>query len=140
MAIARFVTPLVFVAAFLVGCSSDDSTSEKQTLTPPAPAPEGTAPASPAWTPVTITVQGKGAVKSDDGAFFCAPSGTPDAGSCTLANWGVTIYEQNTIGWQFDHWEPSMSHDTTMYINSWTPAAVTAVFVQTAIVDAAYPE
>lgn len=140
MRIARFVTPLVFVSAFLVGCSSDDSSSEKKTLTPPTPAPEGTAPATPAWTPVTITIQGKGSVKSQDGSLFCAPAGTPDAGSCTLSHYGLTIYEENEIGWLFDHWEPSMSHDTSMYVNSWTSSSITAVFTPVTIVDAAFPE
>ncbi len=135
MRLSTTVATLLAIATFATACS------DASTTTPAKPAPATDAavsvPPEPALQgPITIIVKGKGTVAAIDGSFACTSDGTTTTGTCVPPHAGVAMYTAPVIEWGFDHWEPSMSADASMYINTWTPSPITAIFKKVSIPDA----
>jgi hypothetical protein len=119
-----FVTLTALMA--LTACSDGASTPAKQTYVPPDAAV--TVPKeNPPLPPILIVVKGNGEVATSDGEIDCKSDSK--AADCTPTHYGATLYAAGTLPWMFDHWEPSMSTDSSLYLASWTGGPITAVFV-----------
>ena len=126
----RSVTILFAIAMVLsvVACSDGNSAPpakhayevDSSVYVPPVP---------PAPGPVTFVVKGHGTVSASDLSFTCASDGVTDT-TCTAPHVGVTLYAEAALGWGFDHWDPSMSTDNSMYLESWTYSPETVVFTR----------
>ncbi len=128
----RVALALTLAAPFpitLAACSSGDpAPAAKRTYSPPDAAVT-VPPEAPGPSPVLVVIKGAGQVVNGDGTFECTPDAGADA--CTAALWDDTLYAAGYLPWKFDHWEPSMSTDTTIYLARWTGSPLTAVFVPT---------
>jgi hypothetical protein len=140
MTIHRIVTPLLCLSSVLYGCSSENPAPASTKLTPPVDQPITVPPEPAAPGPIQLVIQGQGTVGADDGSASCKSDGTTAPGTCTLPHPDVTLYAYRAYGWQFDRWEPSNSHDGSLYIGRAAPTTITAVFKPIVILDVNRPD
>ena len=119
---------LALLALSSAACS-DGGGATPAKLTPPPDAAVTVPPETPARSPITVVVKGHGHVAAIDGSLDCGESGGLDGGSCKATHYGTTLYAAAYLPWAFDHWEPSLSVNPSLQIESWTSDPVTAVFV-----------
>lgn len=141
----RFVmvalAPTLLVGALLVGCSSDAPSSGALTPFDSGSATIPEAGAGPS--PITVQVQGQGAVYSADahdvdgsleGQLACSPSSTPAQCAAPLR---TTLYAIASTGWVFSRWTTTGLADgidlgggaSSYSVGAWSPSPLIAVFV-----------
>jgi hypothetical protein len=129
----RFATVVCSVTIIMlvgnVAACSDDGSEPSRKIASPPDAAVNVPPVPPARLPITVVVKGHGHVAASDGSFDCGESGGLDGGTCHPPHYGVTLYAAAYLPWAFDHWEPSLSTDSSFQLESWTADPLTAVFV-----------
>ena len=127
-------TPSISVVLFatsvglVIACSDGVSEPAPAKYIPPDAAVT-VPPLPPARGPITVIVKGHGHVAASDGSFDCGESGGLDGGTCQPPLWNVTLYAAAYLPWEFDHWEPSGSTNSSFTLEEWAPDPLTAVFV-----------
>jgi hypothetical protein len=126
--------PLLFAAFAACSSSTDTGTPPPSTTQDAAtPSPQPSTQPTP-FQPIPLTIVGSGRVVTKDSSLDCTSDGTTQSGKCSVMYPGDTLYAQHGYNWSFDHWEPSMGEDSTLYIPLRDgPTALTAVFRNLAV-------
>ena len=126
VSLGTIITILTFTLG--AGCSDGGDASPAK-VTPPRDAAVTVPDATPERAPITLIVKGRGHVEANDNSIDCGESGVLDGGGpCRPPHYGVILYAAAYLPWAFDHWEPSLSANSSLALESWTTDTVTAVF------------
>ncbi len=129
------IIAIIALALTAPACSDDGGAAPKKVTLPPDAAVT-VPPETPARKPTTVVVKGHGYVASLDKSIECGESGDLEGGTCKATHFGTTLYAAAYLPWAFDHWEPSMSINSSLELESWTSDTVTAVFTILPVPDA----